>query len=73
LGARVGNNVESTNIFDIKRDVETSSMGGRTWESVNRRRLVAQQIESNISSASAGTPVSINNTKSRRLQQSTIF
>jgi hypothetical protein len=35
------------------RDVETASLGGQIWESLNRLRLLGQQIESGTSSVSA--------------------
>jgi hypothetical protein len=35
------------------RDLDTSSLGGQLWESANRLRLMAQQIESRLSTTSA--------------------
>jgi hypothetical protein len=35
------------------RDLETNSLGGQLWESANRLRLLAQQIESRLSTTSA--------------------
>ena len=39
--------------LSTSRDIDTNSMGGKLWESANRLRMIAQQIDSRISSVSA--------------------